>query len=56
MYSTVLRHILYPLRERILGTTMLKYLKELEESRWWSLEQIGESYLSDVSGSLLRDG
>ena len=42
MYSTIARHILYPIGERILGTTLLKYLKELEETQWWSPEQLRE--------------
>lgn len=42
MYSALARHILYPIGEAFLGTKMLKYLKELEETQWWSPEQLRE--------------
>lgn len=42
MYSTIARHILYSIGETFLGTKMLKYLKELEETQWWSPEQLQE--------------
>jgi len=42
MYSTIAKHILYPIGEVFLGTKMLKYLKELEETQWWSSEQLRE--------------
>lgn len=42
MYSTILKHLLYPIGERVLGTTMLKYLKKVEETQWWSPKEIQE--------------
>lgn len=42
MYSTLARHILYPIGEAFLGTKMLKYLKELEETQWWQPEKLRE--------------
>ncbi len=36
MYSTIVRHILYPIGETFLGTKMLKYLRVLDETQWWS--------------------
>lgn len=42
MYSAIAKHILYPVGERLLRTTLLKYLKELEETQWWSPEQLRE--------------
>jgi phenylacetate-CoA ligase len=42
MYSTLARHILYPIGEAFLGTKMLKYLKVLEETQWWSSAQLQE--------------
>jgi len=42
MYFTIARNVLYPIGETFLGTKMLKYLKELEETQWWSPAQLGE--------------
>lgn len=42
MYSALARYILYPIGERLLGTTLLKYLKELEETQWWPPERLQE--------------
>ncbi len=42
MYSTIVKHIIYPMGELFLGTTMLRYLKELEESQWWSPNELRE--------------
>lgn len=42
MYSIIAKHILYPIGETFLGTKMLRYLKELEETQWWSLERLQE--------------
>lgn len=42
MYSAVAKHILYPIGEKLLGTTMLKYLKQLEETQWWSPDELRE--------------
>ncbi len=42
MYSTIARHILYPIGETFLGTRMLKYLRILEETQWWSPGQLRE--------------
>lgn len=42
MYSAILKHTLCPIAERLLGTRMLKYLKELEETQWWAPEQLRE--------------
>ena len=42
MYSVIAKHILYPVGEAFLGTKMLRYLKELEETQWWSLERLQE--------------
>lgn len=42
MYSAIARHIFFPIGEAFLGTRMLKYLKELEETQWWSPAQLQE--------------
>jgi len=42
MYSAILKRALYPIGEKKLGTTMLKYLKKLEETQWWPPEQFRE--------------
>lgn len=42
MYSAIAKHILYPVGEIFLGTRMLKYLKILEETQWWSPAQLRE--------------
>lgn len=42
MYSSVLKHVLYPVGEKLLGTRMLKYLKEVEETQWWSPKELRE--------------
>ncbi len=42
MYSGIAKHIFYPIGEKILGTTMLNYLRELEETQWWSPERLRE--------------
>lgn len=42
MYSIIAKHILYPIGETFLGTKMLRYLKELEKTQWWSLERLQE--------------
>lgn len=42
MYSTIAKHILYPIGEAFLRTNMLKHLKMLEETQWWSPEQLQE--------------
>ena len=42
MYSTILKHILYPIGEALIGTNMLKYLKMVEETQWWSPAQLRE--------------
>lgn len=42
MYSAIAKHIIYPIGERMLGTRLLKYLQELEETQWWSPEQLQE--------------
>jgi len=42
MYSIIARHVLYPVGEAFLGTRMLKYLKELEKTQWWSPERLRE--------------
>ena len=42
MYSALARHILYPIGEAFLGTSILKKLKMLEETQWWSAERLRE--------------
>ena len=42
MYSALARYIMYPIGEAFLGTKMLKYLKELEETQWWPPEKLKE--------------
>jgi len=42
MYSTIAKHILYPIGEAFLKTNMLKHLKMLEETQWWSPAQLQE--------------
>ncbi len=42
MYSAIVQRILYPIGEAFFGTTMLRYLKELEESQWWSPNELRE--------------
>lgn len=42
MYSTIARNLVYPAADRLLGTKVMTYLKELEESQWWSPEQLRE--------------
>jgi len=42
MYSAIAKHILYPIGERLLGTNLLKYSRELEKTQWWPPEQLRE--------------
>ncbi len=42
MYSKIAKHILYPIGESLLGTSMLKHLKTLEETQWWPSERLRE--------------
>ena len=42
MYYRIAKHILYPIIEAFLGTRMLKYLRTLEETQWWSPSQLRE--------------
>lgn len=49
MYSVFAKYIMYPIGEAFLGTKMLKYLKELEETQWWPPEK-----LKDLQNMKLR--
>jgi len=49
VYTSIIKYILYPIGEKIIGTTMLRYLKELEESQWWS-----QNELRDLQDKKLR--
>lgn len=42
MNSAIIKHVFYPLLEKRLGTRELKYLKELEETQWWSNKELQE--------------
>jgi len=42
MYSYLTRHLLYPAADRLLGTRMMKYLKEFEQSQWWDRNRLRE--------------
>jgi phenylacetate-CoA ligase len=42
LYSTIIKYVFYPLREKLQGTRILKYLKELEETQWWSNKELQE--------------
>jgi len=42
VYSFLSKYGLYPLAERFSGTTLINYLKILEETQWWSPEQLRE--------------
>jgi phenylacetate-CoA ligase len=42
MYNVLARYVLYPIAETFIGTRMLKYLKRLEDTQWWSPDQIRE--------------
>ena len=42
MYSTLARYVLYPVGEAFLRTSVVRYLKILEESQWWPWEQLRE--------------
>lgn len=49
MYYQMAKYALYPLGEAFLGTRMLKYLRILEETQWWSPKQ-----LRDLQNEKLR--
>ena len=42
MYSTLVRHVLFPLHERLKGKPTFPWLHRLEESQWWSRERLLE--------------
>lgn len=42
MYAKLAKHVLYPIGEMVTGTDMLKRLKELEKTQWWSPEKLKE--------------
>jgi phenylacetate-CoA ligase len=42
MHPLVVKHLLLPVHERLLGRPMPAYLRELEESQWWSPAQLRE--------------
>ncbi|MCK5559768.1 MAG: phenylacetate--CoA ligase family protein, partial [Thermoplasmata archaeon] len=42
MYPKITRHLLYPLIDLKRGSKTLKYLRELNQSQWWSRERLEE--------------
>lgn len=42
MYSALVRHLLIPLHERIMGRPTLAMLREMERSQWWSRDQLAD--------------
>ncbi len=40
MYSALVRHLLIPLHERIMGRPTFAMLREMERSQWWSRDQL----------------
>ena len=40
MYSSILKNVIYPLGDIVLGTKLTKYYKMLENTQWLSLDEI----------------
>lgn len=53
MLPALVRHVLYPLHERLLGRPTLRYLRELDDSQWLSPCQISDTQLTKLR-ALLR--
>jgi len=42
VYSILANHIFYPVADMFLGTRLMKYLREMEKTQWWSPERLRE--------------
>jgi phenylacetate-CoA ligase len=42
LYTLIARNIFLPLEDMVMGTSILKHLKFLEKSQWWSHEELKE--------------
>lgn len=58
MYSVLARHVLYPIGEAFIGASMLKHLKVLEKTQWWSpaeLRELQNEKLRKLMGHVYRN-
>lgn len=52
----LVRHVLFPMQERLKHHTTLKVLRSLEKSQWWSPEQLAASQANALSDLLSEIG
>ena len=42
MYSFLAKHLVYPIGDLALGTSVMKYYRQLKQTQWWPLDKLKE--------------
>ena len=54
MHHALVKKLIYPIHEKIMGRNTFAYLQELEQQQWFSHEQLDDLHFRELRESLIR--